>query len=221
MARILSLAVSTLLAVSIHAQTLTTNFVASKDQAYTEVSVDGRVQKLVTEYYGDNKALLVLGEKNNPEVLKFSFVDESKKVVSVVVEFRTEKGSAPAGLDVAGNEFIKSLSSDAEGFADWQAQFAAFPEQVTEHLVLTDPSFADPVADEVIDGNGGFVFRIRDKLCKCREGFATVCLTMTSIVRCVLDNLCTVWDCLRSGEWTPQCSAAWQTAVECASLLVD
>lgn len=203
------------LPVLIHAQTLTT-FVAQKNQAYAEVSIDGRIQKIYTESYGDNKALLVLGEKNNPELLKFSFVDASKKVVSVVVEFRTEKGVSPAGREAAENEFIKSLNSDDEGFRDWQARYSTFPEQSTSAMVLTDGGFADPVADEIVDGgSGGFVFRLRDFLCHCRDGRVSG-LCLPSAVRCVLDNLCTVWDCVEAEYWTPECHTALEYARACA-----
>jgi hypothetical protein len=172
-------------------------FVSSGDQAYVEVKLDRGVRKLYTESRGDFRALLVLGEANNAELLKLSFVDASKKIVTMVLEFRTEKGKASPGLAV-DNEFIKSLRSDAKDFAEWQVRFASFPEEPTVSHVLTGMAFAEPVAPEIVDANGGFALRsMRDWLCMCQVPIwpdSEVCAD--PYYRCLLNTLCDAWDCL-------------------------
>lgn len=193
-------------------------FISSGEQAYAEVTVDGRVQKIYTEVRGDSRALLVLGEKNNLEILKFSFVDNSKKAVTAIVEFRVDAKIAVPGRQVAGNEFIRSLSSDADGFKDWQATFSTFPEQPTVDDFVADASFADFFV-ELFDAEGVFKPRsIRDQLCQCKNGGITaVCLQ--SGTRCYLDNMCKVWECIWSGHWTQECSDAWEAAKLCREFM--
>lgn len=91
-------------------------FISSGEQAYLEVTVEGSVHTIYTESRGDYKALMVLGERNNPELLKFSYADSSRKIATIVLELRSEEGVPSPGLPVADNKFIGSLTSDAEGF---------------------------------------------------------------------------------------------------------
>lgn len=216
MTRIISRTLSTLFALCLPVLTYadTVTFLASGDQAYVEAKTKDGVQKIYTETRGDHKALMVLGEKNNPELLKFAFVDGSKKIVTIVVEFRSQKGAASPGLQV-DNEFIKSLSSKAEGFTDWQTRFSTFSEQPTTASVLTNEAFADPtVGITFVDGNGVFRSRLGDWLCHCKDGYISA-LCIVSATRCVLDNLCTVWDCVEEQYWTPECETALEYAKAC------
>lgn len=189
-------------------------FISSKNQAYLEISVDGRLQRVYTEFQGDYKALVVLGEKSNPELVEFSFLDSSKRIATYLLEFRTEKGQISPGRRIADSAFLQSLKSDAPGFQDWQKRFSSFPEKPTSSGVFTDASFADPVSIDVLTG-GGITYRwMRDWLCHCREGRVSG-LCFPSAVRCVFDNLCTVWDCIESGSWTAECETALQQAQAC------
>ena len=189
-------------------------FISSGDQAFLEVTVDGSVQKIYTESNGDYKALMVLGEKNNPELLQFSYVDSSRKIVTMVLELRSEKDVPSPGLQVADNKFISSLSSDADGFRDWQARFSSFPAQPTESYVVTDASFADPIGFEIVDEKGGIALRIRHWLCNCPHG---ICFHTAG--RCLMDALCKNWGCIEDGNWGPECEDAMQEARRCMAVL--
>lgn len=181
-------------------------FLSSGNQAYLEVTVDGTVQKIYTEHRADYQALFVLGEQENPELLKFSFVDSSKRIVTRVYEFRSEKDQVPPGSAFGANELVKSLQSDEKGFADWQTRFASFPEEVTESAVITDASLADPMGIRILEGDG-IVFRMKDWLCFCKNGgFSMACAD--KVLLCVLDSLCVIWDCVETGEWTSECADA-------------
>jgi hypothetical protein len=196
-------------------------FVSSGDQAYVEAKLDRGVRKLYTESRGDFRALLVLGEANNPELLKLSFVDASKRIVTMVLEFRTEKGTTSPGLEV-DNEFIKSLSSDAKGFTDWQGRFASFPEKPTVSHVLTAGAFADPVATELVDAGGGFVFRsMRDWFCMCRTEIWPISgeVCVNAYYRCLLNTLCDAWDCLAVGG--VNCGLVLEGAALCSPDMVE
>lgn len=190
-------------------------FVSSGDQAYVEVKLDRGVRKLYTESRGGFRALLVLGEANNAELLRLSFVDASKKVVTIVYEFRTEKGKASPGLAV-DNEFIKSLRSDAKGFADWQVRFASFPEEPTVSHVLTHTAFAEPVAPEIVYASGEFALRsMRDWFCMCQVPIwpkSEVC--KDPYYRCLLNTLCDAWDCLVAIG--PNCDVVVAGAARCS-----
>jgi hypothetical protein len=215
MVRVVLTLLAVCLPVLIHGSPVVTQFVASGHQAYLEIALDdGRVQQIYTESRGDYKALMVFGEKSNPELLKYAFSDASKKIVTSVYELRTDKDVPSPGRDVATNEFIKSLKSDEKGFADWQARFASFPEEPTSQKYAADPGFADPIDTVIVDGGGGIVFRIKDWLCHCREGrISSLCII--SATRCALDNLCTVWDCVEAEYWTPECYTARDQAEAC------
>jgi hypothetical protein len=194
-------------------------FIASGNQAYVEVKVDGALQKIYTEHNGDYKSLLVLGERNNHELLQFSFPDSSKRIVTYVLEFRTEKDNVSPGLKVAGSELIKSLSSEADGFKDWQSRFSSFPDQPTGSAVMTDPSFADPVGVDIVDGDQIVLGRrMSDLVCYCQRGSTHYSCIIDSAIRCALDNLCTVFECLEAGEWSPSCHDALQAAKACLGI---
>ena len=200
------------LPVLIHAAPV--KFIASGDQAYLEVTVEGRVQKIYTESHGDYKALMVLGEKNNPELLQFSYSDSSRKIATMVLEFRSEKDVPSPGLQVATNKFISSLSSDADGFRDWQARFSSFPEQPTDSYTIADASLAEPIGVEIFDEKGGLAERlIRNWLCHCRAG-----LCFHPAGRCLLDALCGSWGCIETGNWRPECENAIQEARRCMAV---
>lgn len=190
-------------------------FISSGDSAYAEVTVDGRVQKIYTESRGDYRALFVLGERNNPEMLKFSYVDSSRKINTIVLELRSEKDVPSPGLEVATNKFIASLRSDADGFGDWQERFSSFPEQPTDSAVVPDASFADPIGIEIFDEKGGLAARrIKDWLCGCQHG---VCFAANA--RCLMNALCGSWDCIETGDWGPVCEGAQQDARKCMVVL--
>jgi hypothetical protein len=189
-------------------------FISSGDYAYAEVTVDGRVHKIYTESRGDYRALFVLGEKNNPEMLKFSYADSSRKINTTVLELRSEKDVPSPGLEVATNEFIASLRSDADGFADWQARFSSFPEKPTDSAVVPDASFADPIGIEIFDEKGGLAERrIKNWLCGCQHG---LCFATNAL--CLMRALCGSWDCISTGNWGPECEAAHQEARQCMIL---
>jgi len=192
-------------------------FISSGEQACLEVTVDGILQKIYTEHNADYKALLVFGERDNPELLQFSFRDSSKRIVTHILEYRTEKDRVPPGRKVADNEFIQSLRSDADGFRDWQARFSSFPEKPTGSAVLTDASFGNPTGITIVDGDR-IVFRIRDWLCFCqRGGIAAHCFN--SVLRCAFDNLCAAWGCIEAGEWSAECHDSLERAKACLGML--
>ena len=201
------------LPVLIHAADV--KFIASGNQAYLEVTVEGRIQKIYTESSGDYKAMLVLGEGNNPELLKFSYADSSRKIATMVLAFQSETDVPSPGLQVATNKFISSLSSDADGFRDWQARFSSFPEEPTESVVVTDAAFADPIGVAIFDEKGGLAARlIRNWLCHCRAG-----ICFHAAARCLMDALCGHWDCIETGNWGPECEHAQQEARACIAVL--
>lgn len=213
LSRVGSMLLALCLPVLIHAAPV--KFIASGDQAYLEVTVDGRVQKIYTESHGDYKAMMVLGEKDNPELLQFSYADSSKKIATMVLAFQSEKDVPSPGLEVATNKFISSLSSDADGFREWQARFSSFPEQPTESYAITDAAFADPIGVEIFDEKGGLAARfIRNWLCNCPHG---ICFHPAG--RCLMDALCGSWNCIETGNWGPECEDAIQEARRCMAVL--
>ncbi len=181
-------------------------FLSSGNQAYLEVTLDGTLQKIYTEHRGDYQALFVLGEQENPELLKFSFIDGSKRIATHVYEFRSEKEKVPPGRAFGDNELLKSLQSDAKGFAEWQARFASFPEVATESAIVTDASLANPMGIKILEGDA-IVFRIKYYLCHCKNGGASMAC-VDKVLKCILDSLCTLWDCYETGEWTSECADA-------------
>lgn len=189
-------------------------FLASGNRAYLEVTVDKDLQKIYTEYHGDSTALLVLGARDNPELLTVSLVDSSKKIATYRFEFRAEKEMVSPGHQV-GNEFIRSLKSDAGGFQDWQARFSTLPDEPTWSDVIVDPSVANPIGVDILDGDT-IEFRLSNWVCQCqREQNPVACGSLTQVDLCVLDNLCTIWQCIEAGELTPACLAAFDAIKAC------
>lgn len=205
--RVVSMLCAVCVPMLVHAGSISTvKFLSSGDQAYVEVTAEKNQYRILTESRGDFRAMMVLGDRNNPEVLEFSFIDGSKKIVTIALEFKTAKDVIPPGTAV-DNEFIASLSSDADGFKEWQARFSSFSETPTVSRIITDPGFANPIATTIVDSDGMIAARIKDWLCHCRNlEIAADCYI--SVTRCILDNLCDAWDCIRSGHWTPECEAA-------------
>ncbi|MEO8035219.1 MAG: hypothetical protein ABI837_12360 [Acidobacteriota bacterium] len=191
-------------------------FVASGRQAYLEVAVDGGLHKIYCEHNGDYKALFVFGERDNPELLQFSYSDSARTIATVILEFRTEKGQVSPGLRVAGNTFIRSLKSDAAGFQEWQARFSSFPDKATWSAAVTDASFGNPTGIKIVDGDQ-IVFRPTDFFCQC-DVYASPCSSgsYSDIVICLFQNLCTAWKCIEAGSWTPDCDKALEAAKNCA-----
>ena len=101
-------------------------FISSGEKAYAEVTLDRGVHKLYTEWHGDFKALMVFGERNNPELLKISFIDASKTIVTFKIAFRTDEKTASPGSRI-DNEFVQSLSSDADGLRSGRRGSPRFP----------------------------------------------------------------------------------------------
>jgi hypothetical protein len=192
-------------------------FISSERQAYLEVKADDGLHKIYTEHRGEYKAMFVFGERDNPELIELSFLDAGKRITTYILEFRTEKDRVSLGLQFADHELIRSLKSDAKGFEDWRDRFSTFPDRVTGSAVLTDPSFADPTGVRILDGDT-IVFRASDYFCFCRNGgLAAACII--SALRCAMDNLCTVWECIESGEWSPSCHDALEEAKACLGMV--
>lgn len=197
-------------------------FISNDTRAYIEIKEENKLQKIYTEYNERYTGILVFNESNNLEIIKIAFADNSKNQNVWTIELRQQKDSSPPGKKLVEKDYIETLNSSAPEFQNWKQRFSSFPTtepSLTQNFVGVAKAPNDTSGGtKIVDGEA-IALRIKDSFCFCRNFAGTPAIAgsfcTNSALRCAADNLCDVWECVESGEWTGSCSASLEQAKVC------
>ena len=196
------------------AGTTINKFIHGDGRTYAELGDGDSVLRVLTEHATRFSATAVL-KADVLELLELSFGDPDKQGNLWTIALR-RSDALPSAL--MSERFVEDLKGDFTGVDEWKRSVLAprreRPAVRMSLLVLTD---SDPVTGDgdVTLGEEFAEMRIKDLFCSCKPGTFSVAHCLNSALRCAMNNLCDAWDCVESGEWTPECSQNLEMARVC------
>ena len=193
------------------------NFATTEGRTYFELRSEGKTHRVYTEAKSNFSGIFVIDELDNLEVLKLSFPDSSKKQNSLIVELRSQRDITSLGRRIIDKDFINSIKGGSTQFENWKAQYLALPEtdgqSTKSYVIFASVTDKNPEKIKFVEG-ATVVFRLKDYFCGCKNGrLYTACFVST--LRCAMDNLCALWDCVEQGIWTDSCQDNYEKAKAC------
>lgn len=186
-------------------------------RTYVELREGDAVRKVVTEQQRHYSATLVFNEFDSLELLELSFADDVKQRNIWTIEVRQRKDAAPLGSTFLTDDYIERLETESTEFKEWMRGLLSSRSAGTAvkkgFVVLTDPQTGSD-GETSPGGEPIPLMAIKDLLCACSDG-KVMAHCFVSTLRCAVDNLCSAWDCVESGEWTESCRTDIAEAERC------
>jgi hypothetical protein len=191
-------------------------FTVSGKHTYFQVQDGQKVQKVYTEIQPNRMVVVVLDEANQPQLIRLSFADNAGRRNTLLMEFSQTGKAISAGKNFSEEKFLRSLTAANGKFEEWKKKYLSFPSsdpKYTKRYVIPE-KLGDNRDDIVFADRERIKLRFRDFFCGCKDGkIWGECFV--SALRCALDNLCELSDCVETGEWTPECSSNLEKAKLC------